>query len=82
MSKHTPGKWTTGNNRIWDGLHEVAHVKTNIEANTRLIAKAPEMLEALHRMVARFGGSCECSMDREATSQARAILAELEGGAP
>ena len=64
MSQHTPGPWSVGNARIWGATQEIAHVKrvrttgdyaavvrstTEQEANARLIAAAPDLLDACGR---------------------------------
>ena len=64
MSKHTPGPWRVvdswndymvesqnGEEIIWqDGPHQTPAIK---EANARLIAAAPDLLEALEHMLHR-----------------------------
>lgn len=59
MSKHTPGPWVVDelkvvNGRLWAAvttpkgdLVYLTLIPTDVEANARLIAAAPEMLEAL-----------------------------------
>lgn len=65
MSKHTKGPWIKDNLIVWDGYNTIAEVKTahedasypefkRAEANARLIAAAPEMLEALKYCKAYF----------------------------
>lgn len=72
MTKHTPGPWaiaeptykclvTAGEN----GLHiaQAATVGTpNCEANARLIATAPEMLDALRDIVSSSNANCGDSL--------------------
>jgi hypothetical protein len=69
MSKHTPGPWTYSDEYIdeqsgeysepivWAGEKHVAIVRVGIESsegNARLIAAAPDLLEALKRIMAGF----------------------------
>jgi hypothetical protein len=56
------------------------HHETN-EANARLIAAAPRLMQALKSMVGRFGGSATVQLDRDALREARAAIAEVTGGA-
>lgn len=65
---HTPGPWEAGNSRIFSQLHEIAEVKRPAtrgndyaasvratdeqEANMRLIAAAPDLLEACKDVLA------------------------------
>lgn len=56
--KHTPGPWTVGyndNQCVYSDYRQVASVQCNQkewEANARLIAAAPELLEALKEVLA------------------------------
>lgn len=58
---------------------ERIYPKDEMAANARLIAAAPEMLEALRRMAARF--LCTHPDDVAIAEQARAAIAKAEGGA-
>lgn len=53
-TKHTPGPWSIkdddgiiANNQYWIASIHIARTKDEKEANARLIASAPELLEAL-----------------------------------
>ena len=46
--------------------------------DAHLIAAAPELLDALTRMVARFGGADICQIDRDVLKLAREIIARAE----
>ena len=88
MSKHTPGPWLRDGDRVYT-LHKLAHVEASrwnaqvrpsvgcppdeADANARLIAAAPELLEAL-KWTAR-------ALDKEhpAAIKARAAIAKAEG---
>ena len=80
-AQHTPGPWTvvaidwaeTGNARF-----EIKGIRRTGMADARLIAAAPDLLEALQRAVdllARY------PKHDEAWRQARAAIAKVEGGA-
>jgi hypothetical protein len=88
MSKHTPGPWTLnqqrgrGNSlgRLFvrarrDDYCAIAHVCQRVEreANARLIAEAPAMLELLREFVSRFD-----DFDRECVDRAKALLARID----
>ncbi len=88
MSKHTPGPWS-----VWSDPEQkdqcqyidakgmaVAHVfGINREANARLIAAAPDLLEALIEMVDDFGPT---PSDRfRSLGPARAAIAKATGEA-
>jgi hypothetical protein len=98
MSKHTPGPWTFGHwgDDFWvspdsSGLtQKVARVTWGMgeerkegRENARLIAAAPELLEALSGLV----DACEAHnsangremVDRHALERARAAIAKAEG---
>ena len=87
MSAHTPSPWTfvqsgTGDFPIWNvrigtrgliTLPATAGMET-MDADARLIAAAPELLEALQDLCDTLG---ECGM----TEKARAAIAKAEGEA-
>lgn len=62
------------------------HHKTWFQAidhpDAALIAAAPDLLEALTFMVARFAGSGSCGEDFRAIKEARAAIAKATGGKP
>ena len=84
-AKHTPGPWKVSMNQIKSNYDTVAQVFTHLvqgrnEANARLIASAPDLLEALE--------DCVAVMDRELAglkviqpelSAARAAIAKATG---
>jgi hypothetical protein len=86
MAGHTPGPWTVGRDfSIIAGSEEIAALYTNdgaddskpypVEANARLIAAAPELLEALKDAVDGEG-----DMTAERIARWRAAIAKAEGG--
>lgn len=91
MSAHTPGPWKAGNveNRtggrsavlIWaDGGDDLGEARTFADA--RLMAAAPELLEALERMVAMFADHTqydEEGYETAAVAVARAAIAKAKG---
>lgn len=74
-AKHTPGPWTQGTSKIgltcvWlDGITEQRDgrglgpentwIDCNTEANARLIAAAPELLEFARSVVRYAGSACD-----------------------
>src|SRR5215813_7422945 len=92
-SKHTPGPWAVyrhdGSNRLdimaadGDGeggwiAHDISSPGTEREANARLIAAAPEMLEALREVTKQL--AWYAGHKPELTERARALLARVDGG--
>jgi len=86
MNKHTPGKWSSfdnGQGRIYvasDNGSMVAFIESdeeNLDADTELIAAAPELLAALKRMVVSY--EHEASMNNPALLAARAAIAKATG---
>ncbi len=81
-AKHTPGPWRVGDagRTIFQpvGIKAVAYCdKTeNFRANARLIAAAPDLLEALERIL----GAARGTMDEvRARHEARAAIAKAKG---
>lgn len=63
MNKHTPGPWNIDNHpdQIWitdsdnnSAICKVMHMRSEAEANARLIAAAPDLLEALDQIQRRI----------------------------
>jgi len=89
MSKHAPAPWSHDGGAVFDaGDWFVAHVDRHqsgpetTHANARLIAAAPEMYEALRRLLAAHAPICEGDGDMgtdEDCDFARAALAKVEG---
>ena len=89
MSKHTPGPWKTKELMVYaeDG-NGVTIASVNSEANARLIAAVPELLESLIeaesyidevlRSEKRNHGS-NCASDLELKSQLSAAIAKATG---
>lgn len=81
MSKHTPGPWAFyWLDREQLRVHQAPHIGVGVagcysEANARLIAAAPELLELLQEIVDRG-----LSMTRIA--KARDVIAKATGGQP
>ncbi len=89
MAQHTPGPWELhaepGGIRICKADHsahgcflvaeaEILHIERSVaEANARLIAAAPALLEALGELL-RVG------RDQDVVVKARAVIAQGEGG--
>ena len=81
MSKHTPGPWHTAGEQgvqIRSAKDQIAKVWTmrgnEWKANARLIAAAPELLEALQDMV-----SDHASLSAATLAFARAAIAKATG---
>jgi len=87
MSRHTPGPWVAKGNNIWAGDECIGDVWSHDgqwstrDANARLIAAAPEMLEAL-KLIARGGDDVQSFSGTNCAEIARAVIAKAEGGAP
>ena len=96
MNKHTPGPWTLheldstrilGKDGAVANAYAPSHLVTEADANARLIAAAPELLEALGALGVIGSGYCFCSHDRDPDKadhqpecrDARAALAKAEG---
>ncbi|PCA96267.1 hypothetical protein [Pseudomonas aeruginosa] len=93
---HTPGPWVSRNNMVFGGkkcicsnVNAASPTPQNIAedvamsiANARLIAAAPELLEALQGMIEVYGGQYndDClpksSTELELIQQARAAIAK------
>jgi hypothetical protein len=86
---HTPGPWQTDRNNVhhhclnndwvevWSPEAFGASEET-MEANARLIAAAPELLEALQTLMGPIDG-LQANLD--AAAKARAAIAKATGGA-
>jgi hypothetical protein len=91
-TKHTPGPWRAEKDEtaeVWDikcNLGTVAMTddlspKTN-EANARLIASAPELLEALKNLVSMgWNDSPLCKVYEKEIQAAEKAISQAEGGA-
>lgn len=95
-NKHTPGPWTQGTSNpgrscVWlDGNAEPENtmgpdntwIDCVSEANARLIAAAPDLLEALHLAVKMAEtGMCDFNPhDEYVMNKARAAIAKATGG--
>lgn len=96
MSKHTPGPWlTTESTEHWGRVNvtvQAAFTANEIatawqgttdvnRANARLIAAAPDLLEALELMLDRFRDTegSHGQWEEEATENARAAIAKARG---
>lgn len=90
-TKHTAGPWKIDDaldlplaviqdNEMGEGIAELGERTPENEANARLIAAAPELLEALQEMMSRYG-SKNSGFDNEETAKARAAIAKAKGEA-
>ena len=97
MMNHTPGPWHCENGRgikTADGEHVSGlglctllggqpEDREEAEANTRLMAAAPELLAALEDMVKSFGYTDWSSVhDAARCEHAREVLAKVKGNKP
>lgn len=83
MSKHTPGPWAPSDetcNYVWSGDTCVARMAETDEkeANARLIAAAPELLEALRRVA--MNGSVSQIISKADRDYMDAAIAKARGG--
>ena len=90
MSKHTPGPWNTmvsggsvwssGGEWVCDPSDRHAYPTDTQRANARLIAAAPDMLEALEAVVAWQDGDGDFNLHAiAAEEQVRAAIAKAKG---
>ena len=85
MSKHTPGPWRVA---VWNvyAKSENPVARASSVGDARLIAAAPDMLEALEELVGTLDDGDTVWMDvetkRPVTEKARAIIAKATGVAP
>lgn len=97
-AKHTPGPWRalespsrrhSGTYQIWGGKHWIANTKcescpAHHDANARLIAKAPELLDGLEKCMEMFRSLQPDGIDLEAEDMEQlaeigALIAEAKG---
>jgi hypothetical protein len=90
MSKHTPGPWEAYDFEIWAYGERIADTITGVNfeedrANARLMAAAPELLDALRFYMAQFGQDLEYrgipydQYQQEADKTARAAIFKATG---
>ena len=90
MADHTPGPWRVLYPGIYDvenpypiaKVHKTDRSGTEIDANARLIAAAPNMLAALKEIISILGGTCwdGCrKRDCRSVRVARAAIAKVKG---
>lgn len=95
MSGHTPGPWDStkvnwdrclirhalpGDAHIPGYIAEVNNIGASFEANARLIAAAPELLEALQEAIAELDDSLACPRDEwDFYDKARAAIRKATG---
>lgn len=86
-TKHTPGPWKTSYTNLSVVIAENGAVVArasklnglvNLQANARLIAAAPELLEALQTVVANAPDPY-CAITRAVDAQCRAAIAKATG---
>jgi hypothetical protein len=94
MSAFTPGPWSVGPRREIFGQAFDDSAKwicdkvrggspSTADANARLIAAAPDLLDALKAVVAMYGPSADYSHEARATwEQAERALTKAESGEP
>jgi len=79
---HTPGPWEvergSSSGAVWITSTANIFIGGNAEANTLLIAAAPELLEALEFMVAH-NPVVFADAEREIYAKARAAIAKAKG---
>ena len=94
MSEHTPGRWDVAGSEVWASGRRVASLggaygpkdAETRNANARLIAAAPELLEALRGLIEDveltaedFGGDIITEDLMTALDKARAAIAKATG---
>lgn len=88
--KHTPGPWNVSNvlsDRIQIGnplAGEIANIDTNYnnnhKADARLIAAAPELLEAAKTLLSKYPIYTQSQAEFDAIKVLEAAIAKAEGG--
>ncbi|HEX3941609.1 MAG TPA: hypothetical protein VHX11_09025 [Acidobacteriaceae bacterium] len=87
-TKHTPGPWSRYNEERCSNIFLESHCHGSVckiannlhaEANARLIAAAPELLEALERLIARAGENLRGGMMWSEITQAKAAIRKAKG---
>ena len=90
MSKHTPGPWIVVSRGMFSpkvvdanslGICHTTYAPTGAEANARLIAAAPDLLEALKEIVDAADGAGWEQLD-PSFKKARAAIAKATGEQP
>jgi hypothetical protein len=93
MNKFTPGPWNQGDGSIssqrlvYGGKYNVLIASTENnsvslskgKANARLIAAAPDLLEALEEIMDGYLYGCDMETKRENIAKARAAIARAKG---
>jgi hypothetical protein len=81
MSKHTPGPWEYDmkNEAVYAGRNTIVYEGNANEADYRLIAAAPELLEALQEILDYSGGADNALEDEYVMDRARAAIAKATG---
>jgi hypothetical protein len=93
MSKHTPGPWFAEKGEWWqvwhnEGIAHIAKASKGVEpdqtgeANARLIAAAPDLLEALKESLEREFNPFEPDNQSARYKRWAAVIAKAEGGTP
>lgn len=81
MSKHTSGPWdAVDQGHVWKNLQliAVAHPGRDAEANARLIAAAPDLLEVLKELEECAGYWSEYDVPLGIVDRIRAAIAKAE----
>ena len=96
VTKHTPGPWKPAcgargttcrhpailcdGGQVGNATRQGSEAAT--DANARLIAAAPDLLEALQTIAGYLDDTAACNSDKAMASTARAAIAKATGGAP
>jgi hypothetical protein len=87
MSKHTPGPWDIAKGKTYCAIRTDERVIADMrlvglhhnEANARLIAAAPELLDALQAALEALRGSAGFDEINNAKKQVKAAIAKATG---
>ena len=86
MTKHTSGPWHYNNGFIWSKQYRcICEVYPNIEitnddiSNARLIAAAPDLLEALEHLVYECEEGCNLTIFNVIDKEAKPAIAKSKG---
>ena len=89
MSAHTPGPWTVGGDtqfmnqvEIWPAIGCAYGAGPEVIANARLIAAAPDLLEALEDLIGNYKENKGAGLGIGPIMKAKTAIAKAKGETP